>query len=377
MKKRWIGILMAAVMVMGTMAGCGGDSGTTTAAGSETTAAQSGETAGEETAGGDAASGDLGDPQTFKFGLTVASSHPYSIAAQDFARLVEEKSGGNMKVELYYDSSLGGDEQLMDAMQMNGVTFALMGPAGIQTLAPMFEFLDLPCLFETTEAAYEFQDSEAVQKLLVDEGLVNNGVRGLGFYENGWYLISNNEEEITTVDQLNGFLVRSMTSDTAIRSWEVLGAQPVTMAFSELFVALQNGTVDGQETTIGSFYSSQFYEVQKYLTQSNRIFHVMTFLMSQQAWDALTEAQQNILMEAVEESAQTHKEYMVTYNQEAIDDMVQNDGVTYTESLADGEWEKMKELSAPIYDMVKEKDSAFYEELMVAAEAANAAHPAS
>ena len=107
------------------------------------------------------------------------------------------------------------------------------------------------------------------------------------------------------------------------------------MAFSELFVSLQNGTVDGQETTVGSFYSSQFYEVQKYLTQSNRIFHVMTFLMSQQAWDALTEAQQNILMEAVNESSLNHKEYMQKYNEDSINDMIQNYGVTYTDSLAE------------------------------------------
>ena len=70
-------------------------------------------------------------PQTFKFVLTVASTHPYSIAAQNFAELVEEKSGGNMTVDLYYDSSLGDDAALMESMQMNAVTFALVGPAGI------------------------------------------------------------------------------------------------------------------------------------------------------------------------------------------------------------------------------------------------------
>lgn len=375
MKKKMLCVLLASVMAVGTLAGCGGgNSSSTTAAASGTTAA----TSESQASGGqsDTASGDLGDPQTFKFALTVASTHPYSIAAQDFAKIVEEKSGGNMKVELYYDGSLGGDNELMDAMQMNGVTFALMGPAGVQTLCPMYNFFDLPCLFETTDAAYAFQDSEAVSSLLQADELINNGVRGLGFYENGWYLISNNKSEITTIDQLSGMKMRSMTSDMAIKSWEVLGVQPVTMAFSELFVSLQNGTVDGQETTVGSFYSSQFYEVQKYLTQSNRIFHVMTFLMSQQAWDALTEAQQNILMEAVNESSLNHKEYMEKYNEDSINDMIQNYGVTYTDSLAEGEWQKMKDMSASIYDLVKDIDSARYDELMKAADEANAAYPA-
>lgn len=217
MKKKMLCVLLASVMAVGTLAGCGGgNSSSTTAAASGTTAAAS-----ESQASGgqsDTASGDLGDPQTFKFALTVASTHPYSIAAQDFAKIVEEKSGGNMKVELYYDGSLGGDNELMDAMQMNGVTFALMGPAGVQTLCPMYNFFDLPCLFETTDAAYAFQDSEAVSSLLQADELINNGVRGLGFYENGWYLISNNKSEITTIDQLSGMKMRSMTSDMAIKS---------------------------------------------------------------------------------------------------------------------------------------------------------------
>ena len=317
---------------------------------------------------------DLGDPQTFKFGLTVANTHPYAIASQNFAKLVEEKSGGNMKVELYYDSSLGDDAALLEAMQMNGVTFALMGPAGIQSLNQMYNFFDLPCLFDSRDAAYEFQDSEPVQKLLTS--LSDNGIRGLGFYENGFYAISNNEKDIKTVADLDNMKMRSMTSDMAIASWECLGVQPVPISFGELFLAMQQGVVDGQETTIGSFYSSKFYEVQKHLTMSNRVFHIMTFLMSNAAWEGLSEAQQNILMEAVAESKMAHKDYMTTYNEDALKDMQDNYGVVVTESLDEGEFAKMKEMSQSIYEMVKGYDSALYDELMAAADAANAAHPA-
>lgn len=324
----------------------------------------------------DAESADLGKPVTFKFGLTVSQTHPYSISAQQFAEKLNELSGGNMTVELYYDSTLGGDAELLDALQMNAVTFALMGPAGIQGVAPIYNFLDLPCLFETKEAAYDFWKTDAAQALLQNEDLINSGLRGLGFYENGYYLISNNKNEITAVDQLKGLQLRSMTSDMAIKSWECIGVQPVAMPFGELYMALQNGTVDGQETTVGSFYSSQFFEVQKYLTQSNRIFHTMTFLMSDAAWSALTEAQQAVLTEAFEFSAQFHINQMVGYNQEKIDEMVNQHGVVYTASLAEGEFERMKEMSASIYDMIKASIPNDYDTLMAAAEAANAAHPA-
>lgn len=218
--EKLISLCLAMTMLLGSMVGCG-----------KTPTSSSGNPSNSE-------GGGLGTPQTFKFGLTVASTHPYSIAAQNFAELVEEKSGGNMTVDLYYDSSLGDDAALMESMQMNAVTFALVGPAGIAPMCPIYEFFDLPCLFATRDAAYAFQESEPVLELM--DSLSANGLRGLGFYENGYYAISNNAKEITTVDGLNNLKLRSMTSEMAIKSWECLNVQPVAMAFGELFMAIQN-----------------------------------------------------------------------------------------------------------------------------------------
>lgn len=351
--KKMLSFWLSLVLVLGLFSGCG-------------------QTAPPAGGGGSGAGDALGAPQSFKFGLTVANTHPYAIASQNFAKLVEEKSGGNMKVELYYDSSLGDDVALLESLQMNGVTFALMGPAGVQPLNPMYNFFDLPCLFESRDAAYAFQESEAVQTLLTS--MTDSGVIGLGFYENGFYSMTNNEKPITTVADLANMKMRSMTSDMAIKSWECLGVQPVPISFGELFLAMQQGVVDGQETTIGSIYTSKFYEVQKYMTNANRVFHVMTFLMSNAAWEGLTQAQQDILLEAVAESKAAHKEYMTTYNEQAVQDMVQNYGVTVSE-LADGEFETMRALSQPVYDMVEAFDPALYASLIEQAQAANAAHP--
>ncbi len=352
---------MSLAMILGLLAGCGAAS----AAGNS-----SNTSSGSEVSSGN----QLGAPQSFKFGLTVSNTHPYAIASQNFAKLVEEKSGGNMKVDLFYDSSLGDDAALLEALQMNGVTFALMGPAGVQSLNPMYNFFDLPGLFESRDAAYAFQDSPKVQELLTS--LSNKGIIGLGFYENGFYAMTNNVRPITKIDDIKGMKMRSMTSDMAIKAWECLNAQPVPISFGELFLALQQGVVEGEETTIGSIYTSKFYEVQKYLTTSNRVFHVMTFLMSNTAWEALTEAQQKILMEAVAESKVGHKDFMTTYNANALEDMKNNRGVQIDE-LEDGEFEKMKQASQPIYDMVKNYNPDLYETLMSEADAANAAFPES
>lgn len=365
MKKRLLSVCIGIAIVIGMLAGCGAKTASSSSNGvTATPASNNSETTSDN---------QLGAPQNFKFGLTVANTHPYAIAAQNFAKLVEEKSGGNMKVDLFYDSSLGDDAALLEALQMDGVTFALMGPAGVQTLNSMYNFFDLPCLFSSRDAAYAFQESETVQKLLTS--LSGSGIIGLGFYENGFYAMTNNIKPITTVDDIKDMKMRSMTSDMAIKAWDCLGAQPVPISFGELFLALQQGVVDGEETTIGSIYTSKFYEVQKYLTPANRVFHVMTFLMSNTAWEGLTQAQQKILMEAMAESKASHKDYMTSFNADAIKDMQDNHGVQISE-LADGEFERMKEVSQPIYDMVRNYDPDTYDALMAAAETANADHPA-
>ena len=117
---------------------------------------------------------------------------------------------------------------------------------------------------------------------------------------------------------------------------------------------------------IGSFYTSKFYEVQKYLTLANRIYHTMTFLMSDAAWQGLTEAQQQILLEAVNESKMAHKDYMTTYNEDALQDMIENHGLVVSE-LSEGEFEKMREMSQPVYDLVESYDPERYAALMEAA----------
>jgi tripartite ATP-independent transporter DctP family solute receptor len=370
MRKQWVGLVLSAVLLLSCFSGCGGG-GKETAAAGETAAAtgnsQAVTQAGEADSSAGNAGEDLGEPVEFVFALTVANTHPYAVAAQNFASLVEEKSGGNMKVKLYYDGALGGDEELLNGMKMGNVTFAMVGAGSVATIEPIFEFFDLPCLFQTREEAYAFQESGAVKEMM--EGLSQYGYRGLGFYENGFYCISNKNQPIHKVEDMKNMKFRCMDgSDVAILGWELLNVQPVPMAFGELFLAMQQGVVEGQETTIGSFYSSRFYEVQKYLTMSNRLFHVMTFLMSEETWQGLSDGQKAILQEATEISMQDHKDYMVTFNDDAVKDMVENYGLEVVESLDEGEWEKMKELLAPVYQATEERNPDVYARLMEAAE---------
>ncbi|WP_434310455.1 TRAP transporter substrate-binding protein [Hominifimenecus sp. rT4P-3] len=370
MKKRLVGLTMAAILLVSSIAGCGqGETKESQTAGNETKAETSAETQANASTEGNSGGEELGEPVELVFALTVANTHPYAIAAQNFASIVEEKSGGNMKVKLYYDGALGGDEELLNGMQMGNVTFAMVGAGSVAAIEPIFEFFDLPCLFKTREEAYAFQDTEAVKEMM--DGLAQYGYRGLGFYENGFYCISNKTQPIHKLEDMKNMKFRCMDgSDVAILGWELLDVQPVPMAFGELFMAMQQGVVEGQETTIGSFYSSRFYEVQKYLTMSNRLFHVMTFLMSENTWQGLTDGQKAIIQEATEASMEAHKEYMVTFNEDAVKDMVDNYGLEVVDTLDEGEWEKMKEQLAPVYAATEERNPEVYAKLMAAAEEA-------
>lgn len=326
--KKLISICLAAALLAGCLVGCGRTEGP----------ANNPSTPNGSSAGGGEG---LGDPQSFKFGLTVANTHPYSVAAQNFAKLVEEKSGGNMKVDLFYDGALGDDAALIESMQMNAVTFALVGPAGIAPMCPIYGFFDLPCLFQTRDAAYAFQESDAVWELM--SSLSTNGIRGLGFYENGYYSISNNGKEITTVDGLNNLKLRSMTSDMAIKSWECLKVQPVAMPFGELFMAMQTGTVDGQETTIGSFYTSKFYEVQKYLTNSNHVPQCNVIFMGKSTFDSLPAPYQEIVSQAFTELLPTAQQ-LADESMEADFDFLIEKGMTFVDfDQIDGLRQKLRD----------------------------------
>lgn len=316
------------------------------------------------------------EPVILKFGLTVAANQPYAVSMQQFADRVAELSEDRLQVEMFFDGSLGGDRELYESLQVNAVQLTAIGPASICNLIPEYALFDLPCVFETVDAAHGVQDGAAGQALLQAAEDSGVGLKALAYYDNGWYQISNNHAPLTRVEQLQGVDIRSMQSSLQMHSWECLGANPTVIAWNELYMSLQQGLVTAQETTVGSFYSAAFYDSQSYLTLSDRLFHVMVLFISEQCWDKLSPEQRDIISQAAAETAAAHRDFNQQQTAAMLDLLREEHGVQ-VDLLEEGQWQLMRELSQPVYEETRQyiANDSLYQLFLDAAAEANGDFP--
>ena len=311
--KKFISLALVAAMTA-SLAACGGSStATTTAAASE---AETESAAAESTAAaaetsmtmveGSAANEDPLGPSTasihFKAGITNAMTGAYAAGLVAFRNHLEEMSDGDMTVDIYPSSALGNESDMLDAVSMGTQDMIVTSTGPIPAFANAtanWGVLDLPYLFPTYETAYEVLDGEVGQFLLGEfEG---TGVKALGFWENGYRCTTNSKKEIVHPDDLKGMKIRTMENKVHMATYTVLGATPTAMAMGEVFSALQQGTIDGQENPFSIiYYGNKLHEVQPYMTETNVFYSPSVLAISQDVFDGLTEDQQKILVEAAE-----------------------------------------------------------------------------
>ena len=311
--KKFISLALVAAMTA-SLAACGGSStATTTAAASE---AETESAAAESTAAaaetsmtmveGSAANEDPLGPSTasihFKAGITNAMTGAYAAGLVAFRNHLEEMSDGDMTVDIYPSSALGNESDMLDAVSTGTQDMLVTSTGPIPAFANAtanWGVLDLPYLFPTYETAYEVLDGEVGQFLLGEfEG---TGVKALGFWENGYRCTTNSKKEIVHPDDLKGMKIRTMENKVHMATYTVLGATPTAMAMGEVFSALQQGTIDGQENPFSiTYYANKLHEVQPYMTENNVFYSPSVLAISQDVFDGLTEDQQKILVEAAE-----------------------------------------------------------------------------
>ncbi|MDR3231883.1 MAG: DctP family TRAP transporter solute-binding subunit [Synergistaceae bacterium] len=246
---------------------------------------------------------------TIKVGSIVSETHPDMVVMKStFVPLVEEKSGGRIKVELYPNGQLGGDRELSESVQMGTLQIALPATSVLAGFDKRFQVLDLPFLFTTRETAFEALDGALGEKL--NSLLPALGFGCLGYIENGFRHITNSRQPITQPGDLKGVKLRTMENAMHIAFFRQLGANPTPMSFGELYTALQQGTVDGQENPATLIYESKFYEVQKYLSTTGHVFSVVILLSSQSFMDSLPGDLRQIVVDAAAAFVKEHRRLM-------------------------------------------------------------------
>lgn len=198
--------------------------------------------------------------------VTNSDKHPKGIAASLFAERVNTEMDGKACMEVYPNSTLYDDDQVLEAMLQGDVQFAAPSLSKFEAFTKQFQIFDLPFMFKDIKAVDGFQNSEAGKAM--KESMVRRGLLGLDFWHNGLKQMSANKPVVLPAD-MAGLKIRVQPSDVIVAQMEALGASPQPMAFAEVYGALQTGVVDGQENTWSNIYGQKFYEVQDGTTETN------------------------------------------------------------------------------------------------------------
>jgi tripartite ATP-independent transporter DctP family solute receptor len=238
--------------------------------------------------------------RSIKFSYLNAKDHPQGLGAQKFADLVSAKSGGKMKVRTFAGGTLGGDLQTISALQGGTIEVTVLNAGLLSGLVKDFAALDLPFLFNNAKEADTVVDGPFGKKLF--DKLADKGIIGLGYWDLGFRNLTNSKRPIQKAEDIEGLKIRVVQSPVYIDLFNTLGANATPMAFTELYTALEQKAVDGQENPLTTILGSKFYEVQKYATLTRHIYNPQALIISKKFWDQLSAAERKVISEAAIEA---------------------------------------------------------------------------
>lgn len=244
---------------------------------------------------GDAA----GDSVKIKFGNVISAGDTQNQAYDLFAELVNERSDGRITVEVYPDSQLGGEREMIEATQTGDLEMTAPSVGVLANFDDSLQIFDFPFIFEDAETAYEVLDSELGDELL--SGIEDSGLVALGWGENGFRNLAMTGDTVTKPEQMKGKKVRTMQVPMHIAYWQSIGASPTPMAFAEVFTALQQGVVDGVENPYELLFSAKFTEPASNLTETRHIYDPEVILINKSFLEGLSAEDQELLQTAADD----------------------------------------------------------------------------
>ncbi|MDR1731320.1 MAG: TRAP transporter substrate-binding protein [Synergistaceae bacterium] len=286
-----------------------------------------------------------------KYGGTLPETHYSTKAMFYFKKIMEERSGGKVQVDVYTSNQIGGPRDLIEGLQFNTVQMCDNSIAAISGFTDKAMPLSLPFLFPSREVAFQFIDGE-YGKALTEEIAKEMRVRIIGWHENGFRQLSNNKRTIKTPADLKGLKIRVMESPLYIRTFESLGTQPTPISFAELFTALQQGTIDGQDNPVAIFVANKYFEVQKYMSNLNHTFDFLIYQVSEDFYQGLPADIKKLYEECMTE-ATAYSRKLAAEN-EAADQKTAGEKIEYT-FLTPEERAAFGALVTPVYDWFKKE----------------------
>ncbi|MDR6775311.1 TRAP transporter substrate-binding protein [Azospirillum sp. BE72] len=287
--------------------------------------------------------------RSVKFAFQNVKEHPQGQGAQKFADIVEAKSGGKIKVKLFPGGTLGGDVQTVSALQGGIVEMSVMNAGILVSQAKEFALVDLPFLFNSGAEVDALLDGPVGEQLMAK--LPEKGLVGLGFWDLGFRNLTNNRRPVKTAADIAGLKIRVIQTPIYIDIFKSLGANPVPLAFPELYGALETGTVDGQENPAKTIELTKFNEVQKYMTITRHIYNPQSLLISKKFWDTLNADEKALFQSAAAEATVFQRKLSRDQETDALASLKAK-GMTINELPAD-ELTKIREKVKPVVDKYK------------------------
>ena len=337
--KKFLALLLALTMVFA-LAACGATPATST-----TTTEKAPETTSELPS------------YTIKFatGSTADLENPQNVGTYKFEELVEERSNGRIQVECYINSTLGDVTTIVEQVQMGAIEMCDVENGTMANFVQECALWNLPYLFTSLEEVHKIQESDIgknIQAQFPEIGIIH-----LAFNDGGFRYFTNNTREIASAADFKGLKFRVMNDSLYVSMMEALGASATIIAFAELYTALQQGTVDGQENPLDLIYAQNYFEVQKYLSLSEHLYYPRQHMANLSWFESLPKEDQELIAQAAIDACTYQNEYFVTYT-EGMLDALKDKGMIVTEFDKESAAEACKGVWALAYEKIGGGDAA-------------------
>jgi tripartite ATP-independent transporter DctP family solute receptor len=284
--------------------------------------------------------------RTIKVSYVVPKDHPYGLGVAKFTELAAAKSQGKLKVRGYPDGQLGAEVQSISSAKGGVLEMAVVSTAAAATTVKDFALFDLPYLFNDWKEADALLDGP-IGRWALDK-LADTGVVGLCYWENGFRHVTNSRRPVAKLEDFKGLKIRTIQNPVFIDVFNTLGSNATPMAFTEVYNALESKAIDGQETPYSSIYTSKFFEVQKFVSETRHIYGAAVVLVSRKLWDTMNADEKKVMQDSCNES----RDYERRVNREQDPKLLaelKSKGMQFNE-VPPAERSRIREALKPVYD---------------------------
>lgn len=296
---------------------------------------------------------DTSGKQTYAWPLATCSTEETitHVFAQTFAEEVGRLSDGKMEIQVYPQSTLGGDRELMESCKDGDIPFVVQSPAPQVSFMPELCVFDTPCVFDDIEEARAAIDNPEFFSVI--QGIYEDaGYQILGMADQ-CFRVMTSSEPFTGMESFKGQKIRTMENTYHIQFWNAMGANPTPMTFSEVYIGLQQGTIDAQENAYELIVSAKLYEQQEVLVKTNAVPDYITLIVSDDFFQDLDKKQQQIVREAAAIAQEKARE-SADERREQREEELAAEGMEIVE-IDQQTWEEMQEACQPVYENIRKQ----------------------